>query len=102
MCDHPLHLSAAQAMAFHQAVEDRDAYIREQPWKVRMRADFEDSVPLPGCPHCWGDAAGIQWDVFAHELWTSVQPCGHWFRTDLPIIVRRAAGDWTFEEQWMP
>lgn len=100
--DQPLPLSAAQAMAFHQASEDRNSYIADQPWPVRMRRGFEESVPLPGCPYCWADAAEVQWHVLAHELWTVIRSCGHWFTTELPITVKRTGYGWETWEEWTP
>ena len=102
MSHHELPLSPAHAMAFHQAVEDRNTYIAEQPWQVRGLVDFEETVPLPGCPHCWRDAEVVQWHVLAHEMWTVIEPCGHWFRTERPIIVRRTGLGWISEEEWLP
>lgn len=101
--EHPLLMSAGQAMAFHQAFEDRDVYISEQPGRVRYRIGFEESVPLPGCPYCWRDAQTVQWQVLAHEVWTCIGPCGHWFTTDRPIVVRRTVRPgWITAEEWMP
>ncbi|HKX69893.1 MAG TPA: hypothetical protein VJM75_01640 [Acidimicrobiales bacterium] len=102
MTEQPLPLSGTQAIAFHQAMEDRSAYIGEQPWQARMRAGFEESVPLPGCPHCWRDAQSIQWHVFAHEMWTIVEPCGHWFTTEMPIMVMRSGDGWHSYVPWLP
>lgn len=102
MGDHPLPLSGEQAMAFSQALNDRDAYISEQPWQVKMRIGFEESVPLPGCPYCWRDAEQVQWHVLAHETWTVVEPCGHWFLTERPVIVHRHGDGWETVEEWLP
>ncbi|WP_330349588.1 hypothetical protein [Streptomyces sp. NBC_00582] len=98
----PLPMSPELAMAFHRAHEDRNAYISEQPWQIRMRPGFEASIPLPGCPHCWRDAEVVQWHVFAHEMWTIVEPCGHWFQTETPITVQRTGDGWFAEEEWLP
>ena len=100
--EHPLPLSPAQAVAFHQAVEDRDEYIAEQPYTDRHSVAFEESVPRPGCPYCWGDAREVQWHVLAHETWTVVGPCGHWFTTERPVEVRRSGDGWITVEEWMP
>ncbi|WP_432041429.1 hypothetical protein [Streptomyces cadmiisoli] len=102
MTDHPLSLSAARAMAFCQAFEDRDAYIAEQPWQVKMAVGFEDTVPLPGCPYCWREAREVQWHMMAHEIWTCLPECGHWFTTDRPVVVHRSGDGWFSEEEWMP
>jgi hypothetical protein len=102
MDDHPLPLSGARAMAFRQAFEDRDIYIAEQPRQARMLVGFEDSVPLPGCPYCWREAREVRWHVLAHEVWTELPGCGHWFTTDRPVVVRRSGGGWVSEEEWMP
>ncbi|MEV0470224.1 hypothetical protein [Streptomyces prunicolor] len=100
--DHPLPLSPAHAMAFHRAHEDRNAYLDEQPYRIRCRPGFEESIPLPGCPHCWGDAEAVQWHVLAHEMWTVIEPCGHWFLTERPIVMRQTGDGWSSEEEWLP
>lgn len=89
-------------MAFHQAFEDRDAYIGEQPGHIRHTIGYQDSVPLPGCPHCWHAAETVQWHVLAHEVWTVVDPCGHWFTTLRPIVVTRSVDGWPWLEEWLP
>lgn len=102
MTSNPFPLSGAQAMAFHQAFEDRNAYIAEQPAPIRYRIGFEESVPLPGCPYCWRDAEAVQWHVFAHDMWAIVGPCGHWFETARPIAVHRTGDGWESIEEWLP
>ncbi|MFE6284365.1 hypothetical protein [Streptomyces sp. NPDC057877] len=102
MSAQPLRLSAAQAVAFRQAFDDRETYIADQPWQIRMAVGFEDTVPYPGCPHCWRDAERTEWHVFEHEMWTIINPCGHWFTTETPITVRRSGPGWIREEEWLP
>ncbi|MEU4171005.1 hypothetical protein AB0F46_29510 [Streptomyces sp. NPDC026665] len=102
MSGQPLPLSPTRAVAFHQAYEDRDAYIAEQPGPVRHRIGFEESVPLPGCPYCWREAGAVRWDVLAHEVWTAIEPCGHWFSTARPITVVRSVDGWPWVEEWLP
>lgn len=102
MSNQPLPLSAARAVAFCQAFDDRDAYMAEQPWQDRHRIGFEESVPLPGCPYCWGDAENVCWAEYTREMRTAVAPCGHRFTTELPIVVRRSGPGWASVEQWHP
>lgn len=67
--------------------------LREQAERVRRERRYlpesELLAPAPGCPECNGPADAVMWSVYAiatgEELLVNIDPCGHRFRTELPL-----------------
>lgn len=102
MSDDRTHVDSDRVRAFSEAFEKRRNYIHAEGF--RILADGEDLVPLPGCPECGAPAENVAWAEYETELTVDVDPCGHRFRTPLPIeaVTRDASGRVTSVTEWHP
>jgi len=93
-------LDGNHLLAFHEAFEKRHDYIHAEA--INLLIDGEDRVPLPGCPECGTPAENVAWAEYETELTVDVDPCGHRFRTPLPIevVTRDASGEVTSITDW--
>lgn len=100
MSDDRLLLDGDQVRAFHDAFEKRCGYIHAEG--IHLLIDGEDRVPLPGCPQCGAPAENVAWAEYETELTVDVNPCGHRFRTPLPIkvVTRNSSGQVTSITDW--
>jgi hypothetical protein len=73
-------------MKLRTDLDERRKQIRREHLHLRV-----DPVlpPAPACPKCGGPADHVMWSVFetldGEELLTDIDPCGHHFRTELPL-----------------
>ncbi|WP_432193793.1 hypothetical protein [Streptomyces sp. bgisy027] len=74
-------LDGHRAIAFHDAPRD-------------------DASPLPCCPQCGGDAVQVGWYEYEEWMEIDVDPCGHRFRVELPVVVKRTRDGWESWEEW--
>lgn len=101
MTEQRILLGGARAMAFDDAFVKRREYIHVE--LIHHLIDGEDSVPMPGCPECGAPAEQVAWSMFEewHEI--DVDPCGHRFRVERPVVRTTVGADGsTTVEEWLP
>ncbi|MFD7554128.1 hypothetical protein ACFV9E_06260 [Streptomyces sp. NPDC059835] len=93
-------LDSARAIAFHAAFEKRNAYISAE--QIHLLVDGDASVPFPGCPECAVPSESVLWATREDVIDVGVQPCGHSFRIERPVLRESVVGDGTVIEEWRP
>ena len=94
-------LDGDHTMAFDEAFEKRRGYIHAEG--IHHLVDGEDRVPLPGCPECAAPAEQVAWAMYEewHEI--NVDPCGHRFRVERPVVKTTVGADGSITvEEWVP
>ncbi|MFF0138519.1 hypothetical protein ACFYRN_19015 [Streptomyces sp. NPDC005227] len=96
-----IRLDGDQAMAFSDAFIKRDDYINAE--LIHHLIDGGDRVALPGCPECNAPAEQVTWSTYEAHHEVDVDPCGHRFRVDRPVVRTTVGADGSITvEEWAP